>query len=433
MDLFVVAVISSLVWLILMLPYIFWLRRTTFYNAQRAYLLAAIVTGPVIGLIKVFGGHIATSFTAYGILETIVIPADAGLFRVANDTMAINGWFHHLSITPYLPLIYFTVMVILAAILIYRVSELWQVVRSNLITRNGDMTIVESPESHTPYSFFNLIFFSTSDRPSGQSLHTILKHEAVHTRQLHSLDIMLAEILLIFTWFMPVIIWYKKQLVLLHEFIADDLVLREIDRQTYGLLLIEQQMGVGRKLTHNFAGNALKKRFLKMTQRKSHAFHLAGFLILFPLAAICLNGALALDIDQLGVREKATINPSVQGQREVYLTPSGEITIVSKNTLDDKAMVIPRYPGGNDALIHYITEHLEVSASTRAGKPFRVMSRLNFDASGKLILVTLLQKTDPQLEESIRKVFNEMPDWLAPIINGKPVPSEIIIPISFNG
>src|SRR5690606_69343 len=88
-------------------------------------------------------------------------------------------------------------------------------------------------------SFFNYIFINSSDLKSKGHRESIMLHEGVHSKQLHSLDILLVEFLSCAFWFNPFVWLYKKQIRENHEFIADDKVIQSgIDIEDYSHAII---------------------------------------------------------------------------------------------------------------------------------------------------------------------------------------------------
>src|SRR6185437_8646702 len=104
-----------------------------------------------------------------------------------------------------------------------------------------------------PFSFFNFIVVTKSAfKPEEYS--QIIIHESVHSRQLHSFDVLLADFAFILLWINPLIYLFRRELKLNLEFLADEATLRSgIDAMDYQLNLL-QYSGV---LTAYLSVNAL--------------------------------------------------------------------------------------------------------------------------------------------------------------------------------
>ncbi len=430
MVILTIALVAISVWTILLIPYAIWLRKTTFFYFQRAYLLSSIISGILAGVFKTLGLPVIGT-GSHGLMSAGLTRFSPDIiFSQANKAFDTGGLISSIVSSPIFTTIYLLVSLGLFAILAYKIIELITLVRGNSVSNIQGMTVVESPALHTPFSFFHLIFLSKERQLDEVSFRTIIKHESVHTKQLHSIDILLVELLLTFTWFFPILLLYKKYLNTLHEYIADDIVIRNIPAQQYGLLLISQRMGDGKALTHNFAKSALKSRFLKMAQIRSNKLHMVGFLSFFPLILFCGDLLNEWQLSNLGkIKIDEGLNEEASTIRELYLTPGGELKVVPKVTRYGDAFT-PQYPGGELALTEYVSQNLRIPKHIDM-KGQKIMTRLNFDEDGKIILITYLNKLTPEVEEAMNGVFKDMPLWEAPYVNGKKYRSEVVFPISF--
>jgi murein DD-endopeptidase MepM/ murein hydrolase activator NlpD len=92
----------------------------------------------------------------------------------------------------------------------------------------------------TAFSWFRYIFVNQKFlklKPNEQA--QIIEHEKIHARQLHSLDVLIYEILEIFFWFNPLVTKSKQTLKNIHEFIVDNEILNHTNAEEYSNLLIK--------------------------------------------------------------------------------------------------------------------------------------------------------------------------------------------------
>lgn len=430
MTILTIAFVAVFCWTVFLLPYVLWLRRTTFYTAQRVYLLTSILAGLVIGVLKALHLPVDPALLYTRATNTHVdIPAQwAGNL---NEVLVPGGTVNQVLNGPVFLSVYFVISIALLGLLIHKVIELVLVVRGNHSSTIEGMRVVESPQLHTPFSFFHLIFLSKERALDERSLKTIIRHEAVHTRQWHSVDVVLTELLLTFTWFCPVILLYKKYLILLHEYMADADVLKELPAKEYGMLLLSQRMGAATSMTHHFAKSELKNRFSRMVQRPSNPWQLTGFLTLIPLALLAASLMHPLELDAISkefIPKEIGKDKEEQG-REIYITPDGQWKVVEKQANTGDAYT-PRFPGGQQALTDYLVENLHLNSTVKKESK-RVIVRINFDTQGKVELITYMQPVHPEMEAELNRVFRNMPAWEIPVVNGKKHRAEIYIPISF--
>ncbi len=145
----------------------------------------------------------------------------------------------------------------------------------------------EGKEVKRAFSFFGFLFISKELR----NRNSILHHEQVHIRQLHSADVLLFELVAIFNWFNPVIYLYKKAIKHIHEYIADEISSRhEPSKEEYAMLLFNQQFGLQTvPLTNNFFNESLLKKRVKMLmQRRSDKQSLFNYFLFVPVLGLTI-------------------------------------------------------------------------------------------------------------------------------------------------
>ena len=77
-----------------------------------------------------------------------------------------------------------------------------------------------------PHCFFNTIFINKQDYVNKAIDEDMLNHEIEHTKQWHSVDVLFVEIIRSFYWFNPILLLYRKAVILNHEYLSDECVLR---------------------------------------------------------------------------------------------------------------------------------------------------------------------------------------------------------------
>jgi hypothetical protein len=150
---------------------------------------------------------------------------------------------------------------------------------------DGRYRIIELSGNKVPCSFFNYIFIN----PAAYDWDTysqILLHEKVHARQLHSLDIILAELCIIFQWFNPLAWLYRKEIENNLEYLTDTAVLNNTDtnRAAYQLSLLKVSVPeYSLRIATNYNQSLLKKRIAMMNAKRSNLHILWKYFTLLPL------------------------------------------------------------------------------------------------------------------------------------------------------
>ena len=165
---------------------------------------------------------------------------------------------------------------------------------------DGKYRIVEMEGEHAPCSFLNNIFINPS-RYDWNTYSQILLHEKVHVSEKHSLDILFAEIMLIFQWFNPFAWMYRKEMENNLEFLTDKTVLEkgEMEMSSYQMSLLKvSATHLPLSLTSNYNQSLLKKRIAMMNAKKSNLNTSWKYFFLLPMFAFfacLLNQPMAQD------------------------------------------------------------------------------------------------------------------------------------------
>lgn len=139
-----------------------------------------------------------------------------------------------------------------------------------------------------PFSFGNSIFINPQLH-NENDLHEIIRHEFVHIKQKHSIDIVWAEILCIINWFNP-FAWLLRHAIRQNlEFIADSKVLENgSDKTQYQYLLLKVLGNNHFAIASPFNFSSLKRRIFMMNKLKTAKVHLLKFVFILPLIVVLL-------------------------------------------------------------------------------------------------------------------------------------------------
>ncbi len=159
--------------------------------------------------------------------------------------------------------IYLLGVLILAWCLGSRLWRIAQLIRTSRKEQMKEYTLVETKANFPAASFFGFLFWNRQQAPNAM----ILEHELAHIRQKHSLDVLLIECCIILQWFNPLMALYRLYIREVHEYLADDYVVRRYgSAYRYAQLLARQwQTSHPTQMLHTFA-SLLKKRLLMMNK-----------------------------------------------------------------------------------------------------------------------------------------------------------------------
>ncbi|MBO8444342.1 MAG: M56 family metallopeptidase [Bacteroidetes bacterium] len=162
------------------------------------------------------------------------------------------------------------------------------ILRGRRIPQEDGAVIVVTDRDTAPFSWMKYIVFCESDFRAGHE--TILRHEKAHVRMRHSWDLLFTDIVTAFQWFNPAVWMLRADLRALHEFEADDFVLRSgADAREYQYLLIRKAVGAsGNFITDSFSHSTLKNRITMMLRKRSSSWGALKALYLVPLVGLSL-------------------------------------------------------------------------------------------------------------------------------------------------
>ena len=103
---------------------------------------------------------------------------------------------------------------------------------------------------------------------------------------------------------------------------------------------------------------------------------------------------------------------------------------VSTSGADKGAM--PEYPGGLQELMNFLMQNVKYPDAAKAkGLEGKVVVRFTVDAKGKVVNPTVIKSVDPMLDAEALRVVGKMPAWKPASVDGKPVDSQFVVPVSF--
>ena len=247
--------------------YRLFLHKETFYTLNRYYLIGATAMSFALPLLQLGYLYNLMGFQNYS----------GSIQKIGIETNTPNGFNAELlMVYAYIAV----AAVFLGAFLVNLGHIILRAVRNTRI-RKDNVVYVELPGSATAFSFFNLLFIN----PEATDKNTIIRHELVHIHQKHSADVIFFEMVRILGWFNPITYLLKKEVRLLHEYIADDVTTNTIQKHEYSMFLIQNSFGtVPNQLANQiFNQSILKMRINMLNKKKSAGRARLRFLLALPV------------------------------------------------------------------------------------------------------------------------------------------------------
>ena len=256
------------------------LRKETFHRLNRIVLVGTVALSFILPLCIVTI-HKTVEVAAQPVEQVLTFAASASEGMASASEESVPWWPVALAI-----LYMAGVTLMLARVVISIFSILRIVRRGQLVREEDDCRIIVTDADIDPFSWMKYIVLSRKD---WEGEHTpILLHEKAHIGNKHSVELLVVNILSAFQWFNPAILMLRADLQEVHEYEADDAVLRAgTNIKEYQYLLIRKAVSKsGYSVANSFNHSILKNRITMMSKSKTPLSR--GLRTLWALPLVCL-------------------------------------------------------------------------------------------------------------------------------------------------
>ena len=187
--------------------------------------------------------------------------------------------------------------------------------RGQLVKEEDGCQIIVTERDIDPFSWMKYIVLSRKDWEAPHE--SILAHEKAHICQGHSMEVLLVDVLSALQWFNPAIWMLRADLQELHEYEADDAVLRAgTNIKEYQYLLIRKAVSKsGYSVANSFNHSILKNRITMMSKSKSPLSR--GWRVLYLLPLVCLG---------LGLQARTVYVPIDKDSEKIVFNETGALS-----------------------------------------------------------------------------------------------------------
>ena len=252
------------------------LRKETFFQANRMYLLGGIVSAFVLPLLS------------YS--KTIWVEPTS----INYDDLSANGSYSE-EIVPLvettsfdwnylLILLYGLIVTILLAKLAIEVISFVSVIKNGNKNKVNKVVLVETSLFENPFSFFNYLVYNKSAFTE-EELEFILTHESIHIKQLHSIDVLVSKLVSLLLWINPIAWLYRKAMLQNLEFIADAETTKELQNSySYQKTLLKSVCNQNQlSITNQFYQSLIKKRIVMLNTNPSNKRNVWKYSVILPM------------------------------------------------------------------------------------------------------------------------------------------------------
>ncbi|HEY6977740.1 MAG TPA: M56 family metallopeptidase [Chitinophagaceae bacterium] len=180
-----------------------------------------------------------------------------------------------------------------------------------------------------PFSFNNSIYINKLHH-TADDLAEIIRHESVHVRQKHTIDVLIAEFICIINWYNP-FAWLIKHAIKQNlEFLADDILIQNgTDKKRYQYLLLKVMGHSPLTISNSLNFSSLKNRIFMMNKTKSSKRHLLKFLFVLPVIVLMMLAFRSNDSVANG-NHVSTKEESFRLSELTYSIPDPAVTMIIK-------------------------------------------------------------------------------------------------------
>lgn len=257
---------------IFFLSYQLLLRKDTSFSLNRKFLVGGIFTSFLLPAIY---------FTRKVLIEAPVVNSEFSPEMFQNTPLVreaeINWW--NLA-----GIIYLVGAGLLLCQFAFRLFSILKLIKTRHSENAEGFKFIKFNRITGPFSFFSYIVYNPASH-SQHDLKLILQHEKVHAAQLHSVDIILANLTTAILWFNPFSWWYKRSIEQNLEFLADrETVAAAGSRKAYQHALIKVSVPEFQPaLTNHFYQSFIKKRIVMLNKNQNNKPKMWKVSLVLPL------------------------------------------------------------------------------------------------------------------------------------------------------
>ncbi|MBO0342470.1 M56 family metallopeptidase [Flagellimonas profundi] len=403
--------------LVFLLAYDLFLKKETFFQWNRAYMLATFALSIALPWVKIEA--LQTSMPQELETTTVFLAQLNGV--VLGPGMEQAGLLERIS-WPYLVLgLGSTLATIWFA---YKLIQIGRLRNKSVVENYKEFTKVTVPKSTSAFSFFRNIFMGEEIKKDKEP--NILAHELVHVKQWHSLDLLFFELARIVFWFNPLVYIYQNRVAELHEFIADEKAVKQNKAAHFEMLLSEAFNTQNISFVNQFFNKSLiKKRIVMLQKKKSKAVWQLKYVLLLPLVL----GMLVYTSCEVGKEEN-----NDEMDSSVPLTMAIEVPF---GVVDE----VPVFPGCEDAVdkkacfqekmqAHIRKNFHYPEAAQEQGIQGRVSTIFIIDQEGNVVDINM-RGPHELLEKETERILSKLPQMQPGKQDGQLVNVPFSIPITF--
>jgi TonB-dependent SusC/RagA subfamily outer membrane receptor len=259
------------------------LRNKRFHQYNRFYLLAITLLAWIVPLVKIEWNH-QRAEDDMQLMQLLAMLANNN--AKLEQTVASNtiDW-KNIAVVG----LYCLVTATLLFIMFRALFRIYRLLKTNSCKNVGDVYLILTRADGTPFSFFRYIFWNEEIDLRSEAGKQIMKHELTHVQQKHSIDKIFIQLVLVAGWFNPFFWIIRREMEMIHEFIADKKAVDNGDTASLAQMLLTAAYPQQKfALTHPFFFSPIKRRLEMLANNSKPRFSYIRRLVVLPLLAIVI-------------------------------------------------------------------------------------------------------------------------------------------------
>ncbi len=400
------------------------LRNTRFHHYNRFYLVGVVLLSLLLPLLDLNWFVVSAPQTPQ--VQQVI----AFINQPSQVVEASISWDRVLFIA------LLSVSVLLLLVFLHGIYNVFKLKSKSKITVTEQFDFVETSLNEAPFSFFRNLFWRNDLSLTDETGQRILKHELTHIQQLHSIDKVFVSVAAYVFWMNPVFWLIRRELEVVHEFIADEKAIAEEDASLLAAMLLKSHypssiLSVGQ----SFFYSSIKRRIIMLTSSKKVSYSYARRILVLPVA-IAIVALLSFTIkDQFNQNDQTQLANESILQNQIDSIPAkyrdaktgkikgsfqididGDIAIFKDVKTKKKLFEVPLSElGGNKP-----ADQIELM------KAYAMASGLPMDNSSKFIFIADTSASGKQIKEEKKFIFiadgNASLDTVLLMKEGFPIP-----------
>jgi bla regulator protein blaR1 len=248
------------------------LKKETFFQWNRSYLIFSSVLAYIIPLVKFesVSRNIPQEYIV--MLPEVMLSPSTYIEKQVDFSIILFTVFQW---------IFLTGMVIATLLFIYKLIQIIKLISKNDSQKTKDYDLVILEKDNSAFSFFRYIFLGKTVQQKDE----IIKHELIHVKQKHSLDLLFFELQKIIFWFNPFSYLYQNRIAEVHEFIADSKTINQKDKTIYFQKMLAETFQVDKITFVNafYKPSIIKKRIMMLAKNNSKEILKFKYLLMIPV------------------------------------------------------------------------------------------------------------------------------------------------------